>query len=264
MKWFKFYGGEYLSDPKIERLSPIERSCWLTILCMASMTDGVIEFLTVESLLNRSGIQFDPYHPEEWEKALSVLVKFEKLKMIETTTDGQIIVKNWEKRQEHNLTGAERVTKHRKNKADVTTNVTNVTPDKIRLDKTREEKKENTVVSDDTRLVAIDDEGNELVKVSGLRKPQRKHTNLLVWSSELARMKTSVIQWERMLVMYLNFRALAFESWEQWEPFKARLARPAKELVAFSPSKVMAAMEYANKNYDDWTLETVSKCITKV
>jgi hypothetical protein len=140
-QWFKFYGGEYLSDPKIERLSPLERSCWITILCMASMgNSGVIEFLTVESLLNRSGIQFDPYHPEEWEKALSVLVKFKNLKMIDTNEEGRITVKNWEKRQEHNLTVAERVAKHRENKKgnkNVTTNVTNVTTEENRIEENR-------------------------------------------------------------------------------------------------------------------------------
>lgn len=137
-KWFKFYGGEYLSDPKIERLSPLERSCWLTLLCMASMNEiGKIEFLTIESLLNRSGIQFDPYYPEQWEKSLSVLVKFKNLKMIDTTDDGTIIIKNWEKRQEHNLTVAERVYKHRQKKKNVTTDVTNVTSDKNRIDKNR-------------------------------------------------------------------------------------------------------------------------------
>lgn len=141
-KWFKFYGGDYLSDPKVERLSPLERSCWITILCMASMGEsGMIEFLTVESLLNRSGIQFDPYHPEEWERALSVLIKFKQLKMIDTNKDGQITVINWEKRQEHNLTVAERVAKSRLNKKNVTTNVTSVTTDKNRIEENRIDKK---------------------------------------------------------------------------------------------------------------------------
>lgn len=145
-QWFKFYGGEYLSDPKIERLSPLERSCWITILCMASMVNnGVIEFLTVESLLNRSGIQFDPYHPEEWEQALSVLVKFKSLKMIDTKENGQIIVINWEKRQEHNLTVAERVAKSRRNKKDVTNDVTNVTTEENRIEKNRIEENKDTM-----------------------------------------------------------------------------------------------------------------------
>ena len=139
-QWFKFYGGEFLSDPKMERLSPIERSCWITLLCMASMgVDGMIEFLTVESLLNRSGIQFDPYHPEEWEKALAVLMKFKSLKMIDTFEDGRILIINWEKRQEHNLTVAERVAKSRRNKRVVTTNVTNVTIEKSRVEEKRED-----------------------------------------------------------------------------------------------------------------------------
>lgn len=137
-QWFKFYGGEYLSDPKIERLSPVERSCWVTLLCLASMTsDGVVEFLTIESLLNKSGIQFNPYAPEEWEKSLSVLQKFQKMKMIELLDNGDIKLLNWEKRQEHNMTPAERMAKMRANKVKtevVTTNVTNVTSDKNRIE----------------------------------------------------------------------------------------------------------------------------------
>ncbi len=105
---------------------------------MASMgAEGVIEFLTVESLLNRSGIQFDPYHPEEWEKALGVLTKFNNLKMIGVKEDGVIVVKNWEKRQEHNLTVAERVAKSRAKKKSVTTNVTSVTSEENRIEENR-------------------------------------------------------------------------------------------------------------------------------
>lgn len=153
-QWFKFYGGEYLSDPKIERLSPLERSCWLTVLCMASMGDnGVIEFLTVESLLNRSGIQFDPYHPEEWESALSVLVKFKKLKMIDTNDGGQIVIINWAKRQEHNLTVAERVAKSRKNKSNVTIDVTNVTTEEKRIEENREEENTHTRKRDEESIL---------------------------------------------------------------------------------------------------------------
>lgn len=143
-QWFKFYGGEYLSDPKIERLTPLERSCWVTLLCLASMMDsGTIEFLTVESLLNKSGIQFDPYRPEEWENALSVMQKFQKMKMIKLMDNGDIKIINWEKRQEHNLTVAERVAKHRAKKQvcnkDVTINVTSVTTEENRIEENRRE-----------------------------------------------------------------------------------------------------------------------------
>lgn len=132
-KWFKFYGQEYLSDPKIERLTPTERSCWVTLMCLASLTEGRIRFLTTQSLLNKSGIQFDPYQPEEWEKSLSILQKFQDMEMIVCEEGGDILVVNWEKRQETNLTGAERVRNFRERQKiketteSVTPHVTNVT-----------------------------------------------------------------------------------------------------------------------------------------
>ena len=143
-QWFKFYGGEYLSDPKIERLTPAERSCWITLLAMASMEDiGRIEFLTIESLLNKSGIQLDPYHPEEWERGLGVLQKFKNLRMIEDEEDGTIIIKNWTKRQETSLTNAERQARFREKRQSnekVTGQVTSVTVEEKRREENRRER----------------------------------------------------------------------------------------------------------------------------
>jgi hypothetical protein len=114
-QWFKFYGAEYLSDPKMDRLSVQERSCWLTILCMASQGDGKIKFLSVESLLNKSGIHFNPYDSQEWDKACGVLKTFEQYEMIKIDNKGVIEVLNWNKRQNTAMTGYERVKKYRKN-----------------------------------------------------------------------------------------------------------------------------------------------------
>lgn len=147
--WFKFYGTEYLSDQKIERLNPVERSCWITLLCLASANEtGEIKHLTVQTLLNKSGIQFDPYHPEQWEEALSIFEKLEMLEMIERVDVGTILIKNWEKRQEHNLTVAERVAKSRAKSKNVTTDVTNVTTEKNRIEKNRIEEKDTEIVAD--------------------------------------------------------------------------------------------------------------------
>lgn len=142
-QWFKFYGGEYLSDPKIERLTPTERSCWVTLLCLASMNgSGEIEYLTVESLLNKSGIQFDPYHPEDWEKSLGVLTKFQNMKMLKLDSNGTISILNWKKRQEHAMTVAERQAKYRENRKSnekVTARVTKVTTEEKRIEENRED-----------------------------------------------------------------------------------------------------------------------------
>lgn len=114
-QWFKFYGGDYLADPKMGALNPVERSCWLTLMSLASMAteQGVIGFLTVEVLLNKSGITFDPYHPEEWNNTLGVLKKFESMGMVELAENGQILLKNWAKRQDTSLTNAERQARFR-------------------------------------------------------------------------------------------------------------------------------------------------------
>lgn len=141
--WFKFYGSEYLSDPKIGILNGQERSCWVTLLCLAgnSSTPGIIEYLTVEVLLEKSGIHFDAYDNDEWIKILGVLERFERMKMIKWHLDGTIEVLNWKKRQETNLTDAERAKSYRDRKkerhANVTDNVTNVTQEENRKEKKR-------------------------------------------------------------------------------------------------------------------------------
>lgn len=141
-QWFKFYGTEYLSDQKIERLNPVERSCWLTLLCLASANEtGEIKHLTVQVLLNKSGIQYDPYRPELWEEALGIFEKLEMLEMIQRVDVGTILIKNWDKRQESYLSDAERAKNYRDRKKErhenVTAHVTNVTLEENRIEENR-------------------------------------------------------------------------------------------------------------------------------
>jgi len=141
-QWFKFYGGEYLSDPKIGRLSPAERSCWITLLSMASMSDdGIIKYLDIDDLLEKSGIHHNPYNEGDWEKCQNVLVKLSQMKMLSVDDKESIIqIINWSKRQEYNMTIAERVAKHRQNKKcnkNVTIDVTNVTTEESRIEENR-------------------------------------------------------------------------------------------------------------------------------
>lgn len=154
-QWFKFYGGEYLSDPKIDQLSAQERSCWVTLLSLASMNgDGKVHHLTRESLLRRSGVEFNPYETEEWDNALGVLDKFTRMKMIEMSPEGEITVTNWHKRQKSFNTPAERQKAYRerlkqaKSNKNVTKRSTNVTLEENRIDKNRieENRKEDIVV----------------------------------------------------------------------------------------------------------------------
>ena len=113
-QWFKFYGGEYLGDPKVYGMTAQERSCWVTLLCLASISSspGKISFLSEEQLMLMSGIDFQK---DEWDSVRGVLKKFENLKMIDVS-DGYIQLINYEKRQNSNLTEAEKKAKYREKK----------------------------------------------------------------------------------------------------------------------------------------------------
>lgn len=115
MKWFKFYGQDYLSDPKMLSLSSSERSCWITLLCYSSVNDdGKITFMSEQQLMLQAGLDFTC---DEWERTVGVFEKLKKLQMI-TIDDGVITVVNWQKRQEINLTGYERTKRYRQNNKD--------------------------------------------------------------------------------------------------------------------------------------------------
>jgi|ERR1017187_7569178 hypothetical protein len=131
--WFKFYGMEYLGDPKIDSLSPAARSCWITLLCYASENGGVVFHLSEQNLMLRAGLDVTR---DEWDDNVGVLSRFVKLDMIEMDDNGVITLKNWQKRQETSLTAYERVKRFREKKRMITDDngVDNVV-DKIREDK---------------------------------------------------------------------------------------------------------------------------------
>ena len=134
--WFKFYGGEYLYDPKIMSLRANERSCWITLLCYASVSEipGEIKHLTEERLLIASGIDIVD---DLWNETLGVLQKFVEKQMITINDNGMITVCNFRKRQETALTSYERVKKYREKKRldNVDNDNDNTRVDKRRLDK---------------------------------------------------------------------------------------------------------------------------------
>lgn len=130
--WFKFYGGDYLADPKIKVLTDSERSCWVTLLCFANQSkDGVIEFLTEEMLMREAGV---PFGTDQWNKTIGILEKLENLRMV-TLSNGVVTILNWAKRQASD--SYERVKKYREKQ---TSNVF-VTDRNDRREEKREEKK---------------------------------------------------------------------------------------------------------------------------
>lgn len=109
--WFKLYGGDYLSDPKVRNFTAQEHSCWLHLLCYGSNSTvtGIVTHLTEEALMTYAGV--NPSSPE-WTKTSGVLARFEALGMIKI--EGQnITILNWQKRQEALLSNAERQARFR-------------------------------------------------------------------------------------------------------------------------------------------------------
>lgn len=150
MKWFKFYGQDFLTDPKIKSLSVERRQIWVVLLCMANGEDkdGTIRFVREEEILSLAGIEFDG---QTWHESLGFLNSFEKLGMITIDNENDngtydITLANYIKRQGEAKTGYERVKAWRaRHKDDNNDNEhdnanDNTREDKIRIDKNREER----------------------------------------------------------------------------------------------------------------------------
>lgn len=288
-QWFKFYGGEYLSDPKIDRLSAQERSCWVTLLCLGSMNGGgKINFLTIEVLLNKSGINFDPYKPEEWEAALGVLKKFENLKMITLDDDGSITIKNWEKRQEMALTNAERQARYRKKKnksnENVTGRVTKVTLEENRIEENRIEKKKNNNTneaeasytlpySQKTRAASPAVPTAPSIRIEKLGRGDGMISDDVVppkfdYASYLLMLKNSSRKFEKVMALIWKRKGYTFANLKQAKAQYGKDVKWCKELEGYSGPEIDSAISHCEKDSKEkgyvWSASTVSKKIANI
>ena len=173
MKWFKFYGQDFLTDPKMRALTLEQRMCWIILMCLANAEDknGSISFITEEDVMKDAGIEFDT---PSWYQTLGFLKYFETLSMItidnanDNANDNakrfNITLQNFDKRQETNLSGYERVKKfrenHKQNEAKSNDNNDNVINDNARIDKIRIDKnriEEKRVYNSSKYLLTIPD-----------------------------------------------------------------------------------------------------------
>ena len=142
MKWFKFYGQDFITDPKMGALSTPQRLIWVYLLSMASQSDkkdGVLRFVTLDHLRQLAGITTDEENYSLTDKTLEI---FEEMQLIEWIDENTLKITNYEKYQEMQLTDAERAKRYRDNKK-LKLNVTNVTEiqqdSHTRIDKIRED-----------------------------------------------------------------------------------------------------------------------------
>lgn len=142
--WFKFYGIEYLSDPKTRNFTAEQHSCWLHLLCFASNSSkpGTVEHLTEESLMIYAGV--DPKGVTQGSEK-GMLNLFEELGMIKIN-DNKVTIRNWKKRQETRSESYERVKRFRE-KRNVTETLNNDRKEKNREEKNREDTKPHASIS---------------------------------------------------------------------------------------------------------------------
>lgn len=149
MEWFKFYNNKWLSDISILSLNPQKRLVFITLLCVTAQSDernGVVRYGCEDTIIRMTGLQENVYDDEncDYKKATGWIKDFEELDLIEIIDDKTIRVKNFEKRQETNLSGAERAKRYRDKKKSDERNVTSRDERNAREDKIREDKINNT------------------------------------------------------------------------------------------------------------------------
>lgn len=144
-KWFKFYGADFLLDPKMMELNSTEKIMWVTLMCLASANgeDGWVRHINNIRLATFAGVT--PLD-DDYNLVKGTLEHFEELSMITIEKlqeyKWDVYLLNFVKRQTTNLTPYERVKKHRekvKASTESTKKLSMITTDKIREDKKRKE-----------------------------------------------------------------------------------------------------------------------------
>lgn len=188
MNWFKFYGQDWMTDLKVMRMRMEDRLCFITLLCLASSSEeqGVINDCDEETIISLTHLPNDPMHDfNPYEQAVGCLKRFEELGMIKMNVterngvcNARVTLLNFTRRQEHNLSNAERQKNYRErlkqekidsNKSNVTQrNDNNTRIDKNRIDKKR---KDISIIEND-KEPDISEQKKKTRKVSDAKSSQ--------------------------------------------------------------------------------------------
>ncbi len=257
-QWFKFFGGEFIADPKIISLPAHERSLWITLMCLASMGsgDGQIGAIPEHTLMLHAG-----FDETLLKRSEGLLKRFEKLGMI-TLCNGMITLNNWQKRQATYSKSYERLKKWREKKRSETLSRNENETGKKRIEENRIEEKKNKKRK------------NAAVAAASPSKPSKKDPEELMSLEEfVSSMRTSPHRHVRLIGEYADEIKPDMKTRGQWTVFIGRNVRSAKKLEVFSDEQISAAMSRIEKDcrtknnpkgfITDWTLETLLKYITK-
>lgn len=164
MKWFKFYGQDFLTDSKLSGLNPYQRLMWVVLLCMASQDDkksGILPFFSEARLVALSGLNYDDMESMYGMKQDVTIETFCNMGIVKWLNKNTLLVTNYHQKQTQQSTSTERVADYRlrikakKQDRPNVTNETNVTlqsnnrVEESRVDKIRIDNKDMSAHADD-------------------------------------------------------------------------------------------------------------------
>lgn len=120
-QWFKFFGQDFLTDPKMLMLSENERLCWITLLCLAATAFDPLadtdDTGNGKVTLGNGAVLPMLAHVDVGgpDNCSDILIKLENLGLVKVKGD-EITVVNFLKRQAPPLTNAERQAKFKARK----------------------------------------------------------------------------------------------------------------------------------------------------
>jgi len=242
-QWFKFYGQDFMTDPKMLALTSTQKVMWITLLALVSTSEeeGIVKNLTEERLKLLSGVLPNSQFDDEWTETNGTLKKFEELKMI--TIDRETInVINFPKRQAPQDSYDpdainERVKRFRNKDTSLQETKRNDRGEEIRGDKNRIDK--NISIVGET-----DKEWTFKSFLEGMDNHKRRDFQIMA--------------------AYWDFKGIKFTNKEQAYGEIKRLLRAAKALEPYEDDKIVKTMNWLKKNADfKWSLESVIKFINE-
>ena len=159
MRWFKFYGQDWLTDLKVRKLSLEDKMCFITLLCLASTADegGVVRNCDETTLIELSNLRDNPYDTNnEYQRAIGCLERYKALQIVTLHDNGDVTVNNFDRRQGENLSNAERQKAYRERlkttpKERNSRNVTRYNDSNARIEENRiEENRIETIYNSDS------------------------------------------------------------------------------------------------------------------
>lgn len=282
MKWFKFYGQDWLTDMKIMGMSMEDRLCYITLLSLASSSDnnGIVKACSEDALIRLSNIPNDNFHDiNPAENARGCLKRYEALRCVTLHDNGDVTINNFERRQSEFLSNAERQKNYRerqkmannivKKKVEKRndSNAIRYNDSNARIEKNREDKNIyiDKVIKKRKRTVnAPQDIGNSSELLSVKSSKEIKEPELFVWGDYIKKLEDNERRDLQVIGFYLKEKKVTCDTVEEARATVGRYLKVASQVKSFSDDKIVEATEKVKKEYPKmWTLDTIFKQLTK-